>query len=58
MIWVKEKNLHKILKIQRIFPKFSRCLLYVVSQNSESQNAGLVDIKKGLYKKRSKGNFL
>ena len=42
------KNLHKMLELQQIFPKFYRCLLYVVFHNSKPQNAGLVDIKKYL----------
>ena len=37
-----------MLKIQQIFPKIYRCLLYVVVHNLEPQNAGLVDVKKDL----------
>ena len=33
-----------MLKIQQIFPKLYRCLLYVVFHNLEPQNAGLVDV--------------
>ena len=44
-----DKNLHKILNIQQIFQNLNRCLLYVISYNFESQNAGLIDVKKGLY---------
>ena len=43
-----KQNLHKMLKIQQIFPKFYRCLLYVVFHNLKPQNAGLVDVKKDL----------
>ena len=50
--------LHKMLKIQQIFPKLYRCLLYVVFHNLKPQNAGLVDVKKDLYSKRSKGIFV
>ena len=52
------KNLHKMLKLQQIFPKLYRCLLYVVFQNLKPQNAGLVDVKKDLNSKRSKGIFV
>ena len=52
------KNLHKMLKIQQIFPKLYRCLLYVVFHNLKPQNAGLVDVKKDLNSKRSKGIFM
>ena len=48
MIWGKDKNLHKMLKIQHIFPKLYRGLLYVVFHNLEPQNAGLADVKKDL----------
>ena len=51
MIWGKDKNLHKMLKIQKIFPKRYRCILYVVFHNLEPQNAGLVDVKKDLNEK-------
>ena len=34
-----------MLKIQQIFPKLYRCLLFVVFHNLEPQNAGLVDVK-------------
>ena len=47
-----------MLKIQQIFPKLYRCLLYVVFHNLKPQNAGLVDVKKDLYSKRSKGIFV
>ena len=56
--WSKNKNLHKMLKIQQIFPKLYRCLLYVVFHNLKPQNAGLVDVKKDLNSKRSKGIFV
>ena len=46
-----------MLKLQRIFPKLYRGLLYVVCHNLESQNAGLVDDKKDLNLKRSKDNL-
>ena len=52
------QNLHKMLKIQQTFPKLYRCLLYVVLNNLEPQNAGLLDVKKGLNKKISKGTFV
>ena len=52
-----KKNLHKMLKIQQIFPKLYRCLLYVVFHNLEPQNAGLVDVKMDLNKKKIKGKF-
>ena len=42
------KNLHKMLKIQQIFQKLYRCLLYVVFHNLEPKNAGLFDVKKDL----------
>ena len=54
----KKKNLHKMLKIQQIFPKLYRCRLFVVFHNLEPQNAGLVDVKKDLNAKRSKGIFV
>ena len=38
--------------------KLIRCLVYVVSHNSETQNVRFIDYKKCLYKKRSKGNFV
>ena len=47
-----------MLKIQQIFPKLYRCLLYVVFHNWKPQNAGLVDVKKDLNSKRSKGIFV
>ena len=37
-----------MLKVQQIFQKLYECLLYVVFHNLESQNAGLVDVKKDL----------
>ena len=46
-----------MLKIQKIFPKLYRCLLYVVFHNLGPQYAGLVDVKKDLNLKRSKGIF-
>ena len=48
----------KMLKIQQIFPKLHRCLLCVVFYNFKPQNAGLVDVKKDLNSKRSKGIFV
>ena len=53
-----KKNLHKMLKIQQIFPKLYRCFLYVVFHNLKPQNAGLVDVKKDLNSNRSKGIFV
>ena len=50
--------MHKMLKIQQIFPKLYRCLLYVVFHNLKPQNAGLVDVKKDLNSNRSKGIFV
>ena len=47
-----------MLKIQQIFPKLYRCLLYVVFHNLKPQNAGVVDVKKDLNSKRSKGIFV
>ena len=47
-----------MLKIQQIFPKLYRCLLYVVFHNLKPQNAGLVDVEKDLNSKRSKGIFV
>ena len=38
--------------------KFIIYLVYVVSHNSESQSVRFVDVKKGLYKKRSRGSFV
>ena len=58
LIWSQNKNLHKMLKIQQFFPKLYRCLLYVVFHNLKPQNAGLVDVKKDLNSKRSKGIFV
>ena len=55
---IKNKNLHKMLKIQQIFPKVYRCFLYAVFHNLEPKNAGLVDVKKDLNLKRSKGIFV
>ena len=43
-----------MLKIQQIFPKLYRCLLYVVFHNLKPQNAGLVDVKKDLNNKNKK----
>ena len=53
-----KKNLHKMLKIQQIFPKLYRCLLYVVFNNLKPQNTRLVDFKKDLNSKRSNGIFV
>ena len=47
-----------MLKIQQIFPKLYRCLLYVVFHNLKHQNAGLVNVQKDLNSKRSKGFFV
>ena len=44
----KDKNQHKMLKIQQIFLKLYRCLLYVVFHNLEPKNAGLVDVERDL----------
>ena len=44
----KDKNQHEMLKIQQIFSKLYWCRLYVVFHNLDSQNAGLVDLKKDL----------
>ena len=52
------QNQHKMLKTQQMFPKLCRCLLYVVFHNLEPQNAGLVDDKRDLHKKRPKGIFV
>ena len=38
-----------MLKIQQIFPKVYRCLLYVIFYNVEPQNAGDVDVKRDLH---------
>ena len=43
------QNQHKMLKIQQIFPKLYRCLLYVVFHNLETQIAVLVDVKRDLH---------
>ena len=43
------QNQHKMLKIQQIFPKLDRCLLYVLFHNLEPQIAVLVDIKRDLH---------
>ena len=43
------QNQHKMLKIQQIFPKLYRRLLYFIYHNLEHQNAGLVDVKRGLH---------
>ena len=53
----RRQSLGKILKIQPILTELSGCLVYV-SHNSESQNIRFIDVKTGLYKKRSKGNFV
>ena len=42
------QNQYKMLKILQIFLKLYRWLLYVVFHNLESQNAGLIDVKKDL----------
>ena len=47
-----------MLKIQQIFPKLYRCLLCVVFHNLEHQNAELVNVKRDLHEKRSKGIFV
>ena len=47
-----------MLKMQQIFPKLYKCLLYVVFHNLRPQNAGLVNVKKDLNSKRSKGIFV
>ena len=47
-----------MLKIQQIFPKLYRCLLYVVFHNLKPQNTGLVDVIKDLNSKRPKGIFV
>ena len=52
------QNLRKMLKIQQTFPKLYRCLLYVVFHNLETQNAGLVVVKKDLNYKRLNGIFV
>ena len=39
---------HNMQKIQQIYQKLYRGLLYVVFHNLESQNAELVDVKKDL----------
>ena len=49
----KDKNLHKMLKIQQIFQNLYRGLLYVVFHNLESQNTGLVGDKKDLNDKKN-----
>ena len=41
-----------------MFPKLYRCLLYVVFHNLKPQNAGLVDVRRDLHLKRSKGIFV
>ena len=43
----RQKSAQK-LKIQQIFPKLYKCLLYVVFHNLEYQNAGLFDVKRDL----------
>ena len=48
LIWSKNQNLHKMLKIQQTFLKLYKCLLYVVFHNFDSLSAGLVDVKKDL----------
>ena len=45
-----------MLKIQQIFPKLYRFLLYVVFHNLEPQNAGLFMLK-GFKLKKIKGHF-
>ena len=45
----KDKHLHKMLKKKPTdFPKILQTLFYVVFHNLESQNAGLVDVKRNL----------
>ena len=47
-----------MLKIQQIFPKLYRCLLYVVFfYNLEPQNAELVGVKNVLMKKKDQRIF-
>ena len=57
MIWDKDKNQHKMLKIQQIFPKLYRCLLYVVFHNLEHQMQALL-VLKGVYIKKDPREFL
>ena len=45
-MWGKDKNQRKMLKIQHIFLKLYRFLLYVVVNNLGPQNIGLVHVKK------------
>ena len=47
-----------MLQIQQIFQKLYKCLLYVIFHNLKPRNAGLIDVKKDLYSKRSKGIFV
>ena len=47
-----------MLKIQQTYLKLYKRLLYVVFHSLEPQNAGLVDVKKDLNLKRSKGIFV
>ena len=51
------QKLDKMLKIQQIFPKLYRCLLYFGFHNLEVKNAGLIDVKKGFKLKKIEGNF-
>ena len=43
-----------MLKIQQIFLKLYRGLLYVVFRNLETQNADLVDVKSDFIKKEQR----
>ena len=47
----------QMLKIQQIFLKLYRCLLYAVFHNLEPQNAELIDVRKEFKLKKIKGNF-
>ena len=46
-----------MLKIQQIFPKLYRRFLYVVFHNLEPLNAGPVDVKGDLNKKKDQREF-
>ena len=50
------KNQHKMLKMQQIFPKLYRCLLYVVFHNLEPEMQGLLMFK-GIYIKKDQREF-
>ena len=47
-----------MLKIQQIFPKLYKCLLYVVFHKLEHQKQKPDDVKRDLHSKRSKGIFV